>query len=111
MSFIGRLASGASRFIGQASRGARFIGNNLGGISRAAHNTSGFLNSSLGQQIGNRIGISPNVMRSTASAINTVGNIAGLAPGAGRDVMNAVQSGPGQQATRSIADLYRQVHS
>jgi hypothetical protein len=108
MSFLGRIASLGSRFLGRVTPVASYIGrvtpSVLRGIQTAASNP-------LVGQLASRIGVNPSVLRSVGAAASNVGAGLSLIPGAihttreaAHDAMNA--SAPARQ---SLAQLYRTV--
>lgn len=103
MSFIGRALATGHRFIGQASKAARFIGQNLHHVQAGARAVSSFANNPQVAAMANKVGVAPGVMRTIGAVGNTVSNTAGLLPSAAHDIGAAANG-----AKRTLADLYHQ---
>jgi hypothetical protein len=103
MSFIGKLGSVGARFLGTASRGAKFLGANVGNIQRGARAVSSFANSAAVQKIGQQIGVKPNVFRQVG---NVTGQVANNLPGSLQAASDAVAG-----TKRNIGALYSAVNA
>jgi hypothetical protein len=103
MSFLAKIGSAGARFLGGASRGARFLAGNVGNIQKGARALGSFANSSAVQKIGAQAGIKPSVFRQ-AGAI--AGQVANNLPGS-LQAASEVASG----AKRNLGQLYSAVNA
>eukprot|EP00953_Heterococcus_sp_UTEX-ZZ885_P004244 2788-Heterococcus_DN1.PRE.9 len=102
MSFLGKLGSVGARFLGTASKGAKFLGANIGNIQRGARAVSSFANSAAVQKIGQQAGIKPSVFKQVG---NISGQVANNLPGSLQAASDAVSG-----TKRNIGALYSAVN-
>lgn len=115
MSWLGRLVSTGSRFLGKAAPMARFIGRNAPnalnianrGLSAAAQLAA----NPLVNQLAQKAGVNPNVMKQVAGGINNAQAGLNLAPQMVRNVQQSAQNAmaAAAPAAQSLAQLYRTV--
>ncbi len=109
-SFLGRAVGFGQKFLGRAVQGANFLGRALPHVQQAAAGAQRFASNQAVRDIGSRIGLNPQVLRTVGSVAGTIGSGAGMAPGIARDLLTAGRTADASLAgtKRSIADLYRQ---
>lgn len=112
MGFLGKALSFGGRFLGQAAKGAQFIGKALPHAIDATRAISNFAADPAVQSAGQNIGINPNTLRSVGVGASHFGSALGLLPGLASDVNNASVAANSALAgsKRSIAELYQQIH-
>ena len=115
MSWLGRLVSTGSRFLGKAAPMASFLGRNLPGAmnlaSRGLNTASQLAANPLVNQAMNRFGVNANTMRQVAGGISNAQAGLNLVPGTARSVQQGMQgvAAAAAPAAQSLASLYRTV--
>ena len=104
MGFLGQVFKGGQRFLGQAAKGAAYLGKNSAKISSAASSFSQLASNPAVQQAAQKIGGSKALGALRTGSNFIAGGNAAL-PGL-RDNAQMVGAALGQ-GKRSIADLYR----
>lgn len=106
MSFLGRLISAGSKFIGRVAPAASYIGRVAPTVLTTTANA---LNSPLAGMIAQRVGVNPMAMKQASSAITNVNAGLQMLPGTFHDVKSAAQNAiqASKPAQASLANLYR----
>lgn len=106
MSFLARFASGATRFLSRSAPAISYLSRNA---PRAFATAAAVASNPVAQQVAQKIGVGPQVMRGLAAGANNVASAINLMPGAVRDMRAAAQGAmqAADPARRSLAELYR----
>jgi hypothetical protein len=106
MSFLGKAASFGARFLSNAGKATRFLGQNANTIGKVARNISTAVSDPTLQRAAQSIGIKPRLFQQAGGIANTVGQIAGNA-----NNIRGAANNLATNARRDVGSLYAAVNN